>query len=177
MLLDKLRALSPNIKRVVHLQPKMALTLKQPLQEDTLSLSEVVILERKINKILSGKKKFDIADYKKLAPTDVDFLKNALPQEIQVAAHNSVNVALDLKEYLDAVYGEDKYVFCCIGTSPTGVARAFEFMGVETKYLPISGLSWLRAGDEEFQYYRMQFPNYKEFLAQQGLTKEQMEKS
>lgn len=59
------------------------------------------------------------------------------PEEIEEAVMDNIYLADDLKKYLDKKYGENGYIFASIGTPPSLVAKVFEYMGVETKYLPI----------------------------------------
>ena len=121
----------------VNLNSKVSFGVFLPkLPNDTVSFSQ----NARAQSIFSKTKKFTINDYKRLSPFAISLLRSSCPEEIKKAAKDSVDTGLFLKQHLDKKYGEGKYVFCCIGTSPSGIARVFEFIGVETKYLPISSL-------------------------------------
>ena len=171
MLISPLK--TPKLNRFFSLpSPTNSFSFKA-LQEDTFTLSDKEKQKRDVEKLLGEKRKFSIPSYMKLASSDIDKINETIVSRTHNVAERSVDIALDLKEYLDETYGKDSYVFCCVGTSPAGVARAFEFMGVETKYLPISGLTHVR----DFKYYRDLYPKYLEFLSSQGLSKDKIEKS
>ncbi len=130
--------------------------------------------EKEISKrVFASTKKFKIKDYKKLHGEELEAVRKVCTDDfdVYITAKDNVDHALKLKSYLDAKYGKDKYVFCSIGRSPAGLARVFEFMGVETKYLPISGLRnfpdfdcVLGAADGLKEYGR--------FLRKQGISNE-----
>ena len=67
-------------------------------------------------------------------------------------------------------------MFVCIGTSPAPLARVLEFSGVETKYLPITGLRPYYE-DDAYKKFTDKFSNYQTFLNEQGLSKEEIENS
>ena len=163
----------PFIQKVVPLSFSQKSVVFKALQQDTFTLSDKERQKKEVETLLSKKRKFNISSYKKLSSSDIEKINETIVSRTHSAGERSVDIALDLKDYLDKTYGANNYVFCCIGTSPAGVARVFEFMGVETKYLPISGLTHVR----DFEYYCNLYPDYLAFLSEQGLTKEKMEKS
>ena len=171
MILTSLK--SPFIQKVVPLFFSQKSVVFKALQQDTFTLSDKERQKQEVETLLSKKRKFNISSYKKLSSSDIEKINETIVSRTHSAGERSVDIALDLKDYLDKTYGANNYVFCCIGTSPAGVARVFEFMGVETKYLPISGLTHVC----DFEYYRNLYPDYLAFLSEQGLTKEKMEKS
>ena len=142
----------------------------QPLENDSVELSPEARLRAHSNKIFSRMSKFKIQDYKSLSKLEKSVLRQ-VNSSVKEAVDDTLKVALKVKEKLDKNYGENNYVFCCIGTSPSGIARALEFMGVETKYLPISQL---KAYYEDDSYRKLEdkFPPYQRFLEEQGLGSE-----
>ena len=145
------------------------------LQSDSVELSNDAKLQLQANRIYSRSKKFTIDDYKSLTKLEKSILREASKYS-KNAAQESLKVGLKVKEHLDKRYGENGYVFACIGTSPAGIARVLEFTGVETKYLPISRLNWLKNVDA-WKEHTDKFSNYEEFLKEQGLSKEQVSAS
>lgn len=142
---------------------------------DTCELSPSAKIQAQANRIYSRTKKFTIDDYNSLSKLEKAVLREASSSS-RKAADDSLRVGLKVKEKLDKYKGEDNYVFCCIGTSPSGVARVLEFSGVETKYLPISHLNWLES-IHDWQKHSDKFGNYKEFLVEQGLSPERVSTS
>ncbi|MCD7878467.1 MAG: hypothetical protein LUG16_00870 [Candidatus Gastranaerophilales bacterium] len=128
--------------------------------------------------ILSQCKKFNISDYKKLTDIEKEALTKTSNFKIIKAAESNYELGLVLKKYLDKIYGEDKYVFVSIGTSPAGLARVLEFSGTQTKYLPISKI---RKPDSmklsEYKNGDMKLKNYGDFLKKQKITKEDINNS
>ena len=127
---------------------------------------------------ISRKRKFEISDYKSLKPEQIEKIKANLPTKIKKAVSENMFTGELLKNYFDEIYGEDKYIFACIGTSPAGIGRVMEFSGVETKYLPISSFR----GSSDYNRDRLErFPKEKEkyisFLKNNGITPEEIEKN
>lgn len=139
---------------------------------DTCELSQSAKIQAQANRIYSRSKKFTIDDYNSLSKLEKAVLREASSSS-RKAADDSLRVGLKVKEKLDKYKGEDNYVFCCIGTSPSGVARVLEFSGVETKYLPISHLNWLH-NVNDWQRHSDKLGNYKDFLTEQGLSPERV---
>lgn len=128
----------------------------------------------KVNK----KRKFDIDDYKSLTSDEIKIIEQRMPKCVQKAVDDNIHVGGLLKKYFDNLYGEDGYIFCSIGTSPSGIARFMEFSGVETKYFPASGLKGpVIFFSKELNKNLNGLNKYLEFLKEQGVTKEQIEKS
>lgn len=142
---------------------------------DTCEFTPEAKLKSQSKQILSRFRKFDISSYNSLSKAEKAVLRKTSSQA-QDAADKTIKMGLKLKEHLDKQYGEDKYVFVSIGTSPSGIGRVMEFSGVETKYLPISGLKHYYE-DDAYKEFEEDFPEYIEFLAEQGLTKEKMSNS
>lgn len=129
------------------------------------------------NRIIPNKMKFDISDYKKLSPKQKEKIRytKCAPTD-RKRAETNIELAIELKENLDKEYGEGNYVFECIGTSPSLIARVFEFMGVETHYIPISDL-------RDVELYRLHDiinnshwdkKHYENYLNQQGINSEML---
>lgn len=149
--------------------------MTQPLENDSVELSPQARIKVHSNKIFSRSQKFTISDYNSLSKLEKAVLREAC-KPYKKAADDSLRVGLKVKDNLDKKYGENGYVFGCIGTSPAGIARVLEFSGVETKYLPISRLNWLES-TESWKEHTDKFSNYENFLKEQGLSKEQVSKS
>lgn len=145
------------------------------LNFDVVDLSPEAKVKLHSNRIFSRTKKFDIQDYDSLSALEKSVLREA-STSCKTAAEDSIKVGLKVKEKLDKYYGEDNYVFCCIGTSPSGIARVLEFAGTEVKYLPISRLNWLDSVDDWVKYQE-KFPKYTEFLKEQGLSRQEVSNS
>lgn len=143
--------------------------------QDSFVMSPETRLNIESKKILSKSKKFDIQDYNSLSKLDKSVLRST-SADTKEAAEKSLEVGLAVKDHLDKIYGENNYVFVSIGTSPSGVGRVLEFMGVETKYLPISGLSSFYNNDS-YKDFSYGFPAYKTFLEEQVITDEQIDSS
>lgn len=146
-----------------------------PLYPDFLELSPSAKLQLQSKRIFANSQKFTIEDYKSLSKIEKRVLMST-STDAQEAAEKSLQMGLKVKEHLDKSYGEGKYVFVCIGTSPSGIARVLEFMGVETKYLPISGLKACYENDLYKTFYE-ESGEYKKFLEEQGISQEQIDKS
>ena len=137
---------------------------------DSVELSPEAKILMQANRIFSRSKKFTIDDYNSLSKLEKAVLRQASKSSSAVA-EDSLQVGLKVKEHLDKRYGNDGYVFCSIGTSPSGIARVLEFSGVETKYLPISRLNWLES-TSAWKNHTDKFSGYEKFLAEQGLSPE-----
>lgn len=127
---------------------------------------------------IKNKRKFEIPDYKSLSTEQIEHIKTQIPAKTKKAAKESIFTGEILKNYLDEIYGKDKYIFACIGTSPSGIGRFMEFSGIETKYFPISGFK----GDVDYARNRLnRFPKetekYLSFLKKQGITSDEIENS
>ena len=126
------------------------------------------------------KRKFDISDFKKLSQAQIDGVKNAKDNvEVREKAERDVALALVLKKGLDRDYGDGNYIFECIGTSPSTIARVFEFMGVETHYLPISNFRLFSENDIKSLIKNQERgrKSYSKFLKSQGIDRKQIENS
>ena len=136
--------------------------------------------DRVKNPFDTPKRKFDISDYKKLSKAQIESVKNAKDNYwTEQKAKRDVSLAIALKKDMDREFGEGKYVFECIGTSPSTLARVFEFMGVETHYLPISNFR-LFTESTIFSMIKNQEKGrkaYGKFLKSQGISRGEIEES
>ena len=148
--------------------------LTQPIV-DTLEISPKLKLERQSKAIFSRSQKFTIDDYNSLSRLEKSILREASSTYFKDADEN-IQVGLKVKEKLDKYHGENGYVFVSIGTSPAPIARVLEFMGVETKYLPITGLRPYYE-DDKYKQFIGKFENYQKFLNEQGLSADRVKKS
>ena len=144
-------------------------------QNDSFEMSLSAKRNLQAKKILSRTKKFDIDSYNFLSKAERTVLM-ATSLHVQDAAKQSVKMGLAVKKHLDERFGDGNYVFVSIGTSPAGIGRVLEFMGVETKYIPISGLSFCSQNDYYKKFVPL-FPKYIDFLDNQGISKEKIEAS
>ena len=153
-------------------KPKVSLNEKifsQGLNSDVFEKSEKKDLLEEIQE----KRNFKISDYKLLTNKEKAKLRKiGVVKDIQDHISVALSCGLSLKNYFDDVYGKDNYVFVSIGTSPSTIGRVMEFCGVETKYLPISGMGVV-SDDFKFKYSK----EYAEFLKEQKLTPEDIANS
>lgn len=111
------------------------------------------------------KTKFTVSDYDEFSNEIIKSQVKALADSVTFdVANRSTHIAVKFKKILDRTYGKDNYVFVSVGTKPSLIGKAFEFLGVETKYLPVSKRKkWGKVLKE--QDYRL----YGDFLKSQGL--------
>lgn len=130
----------------------------------------------KIRKIVDKVRKVTQKEYKKITSSQMeDFASNCIDKNIKKAADENVAVGLPLKKFLDEKYGNDKYVFVSIGASPAPIGRVMEFSGVETKYLPISGLR--EVSDSKQVVESLGFEDYVKFFKKQGVDRQNISKN
>lgn len=146
-----------------------------PLNADVVDLSPSAKVHLQAKRIFSRSKKFSINDYNSLSKLEKSILRSA-SSSIEKDAKKSLEMGLVVKSDLDKKYGKGNYVFVSIGTSPAGVGRVLEFMGVETKYLPISGLSACYQ-DDFYKTFYSETADYVKFLDEQGISQEKIDKS
>lgn len=131
--------------------------------------------ERDITKnIFSKQRKFDIKAYKNLSIKEKLAIYSTIPKYTKEDAKKTIKLAKFLKRKLDKEYGKDKYIFISIGTSPASIGRAMEFMGVETKYLPISSLRFYQEPNKDIKQNSQGKKAYGEFLKSQGISRESL---
>lgn len=146
------------------------------LTTDVVDIDPLVRKENIAKKIFERKGKFDIEKYQSLSKVEKEIIREVSHHSVKIAASENVEQGLKLKKQLDRLYGKNKYVFVCIGTSPACIARVMEFSGVETKYIPISGLG--KAINYNNINRCLQDTNeYTRFLTEQGISNEEIEKS
>lgn len=144
--------------------------------------SDVFIREIEVIKELPARiknsRKFDISTFNKLSNEEIEITRDKVFSSTKKAATESIFVGNLFKNYLDETYGKDKYIFACIGTSPSGIGRVLEFSGVETKYFPISNFSsdaYLTRGYLEQE--KKGVAKYVSFLKKQGISPKEVKKS
>lgn len=135
-----------------------------PAKGDTFTKSNFTLQD-----FYNKKDKFQISDYKDMSETTKQQIRKAIPKDIKNAAETNIDMALNLKTMLDKQYGKNGYVFVSIGRSPSLIAKVFENMGTETKYLPISHIGEEGATLESVTK-RLDTTKYSNLLKQQGLT-------
>lgn len=134
--------------------------------------------EKELPKSIKRTRKFDILEYKILPSKEKAKIRESIPKKIKTAAEETIFIGNYVKDYLDKTYGKDKYIFACIGTSPSGLGRFMEFSGVETKYFPITKFG----GDAYFTRKSMDMnkkgvEKYVSFIHKQGLSSKKLRKS
>ena len=129
------------------------------------------------NVVTNTKGKFSIDDYERMSETEIKTVKESCSENIQKAAEDNIKMAQILKKFLDEKLGENRYVFVSIGTSPSCIARVFEFSGIETKYLPISGLGKYSSYERFKNNNPVKSAEYEKFLIQQHLSANDIAKS
>lgn len=127
--------------------------------------------------IFDSQRKVGPKEYEKFTPEQIKsffHFYNAV-DDIRDVANDNLDVGLSLKKFLDEKYGQDKYVFVSVGTSPAPIGRVMEFSGVETKYLPITGLKNAESSKEIVS--QRGFSKYVEFLKEQGIDRDSIKNS
>lgn len=165
------RNISDTYRQLKDLRPK-----KTEFEYDVFENNYNAELRDLANKKLSQIHKMTIEEYQKLTEEEKNAIRRSATFINNEVATKSVIFGLKLKNYLDKKYGENNYCFVSLGTSPAGIARVFEFSGVETKYLPISKLTFLSHSD----FYNRgshKIKKYKNFLKEQKMTSEDIAKS
>ena len=136
-----------------------------------------ISFKKNIEEAFLTKRKFNISDYNSLSPLEKRMFENSCSDIDKERADINIELALDIKEQLDGMYGEGQYVFECIGTSPAPIGRVMEFMGVETHYFPISNLITYTfdKAKEEIEKDPVGQKKYSEFLASQGVKPDMLD--
>lgn len=112
--------------------------------------------------------KLDLNDYLSMDIKQKDRMYENISPKIKDLASENLLMGIIFKKALDEKYGEGRYKFVSIGTSPACIAKAMELMGEDVVYLPMSfskdtiAKSWL----DKSPYV----PMYKDFLDSKGLT-------
>ena len=125
------------------------------------------------NKVLERSRKFGLGEFLSLRKAEKTALKKITEEDLENDAKINTKIGLKLRDKLDNEYGKNKYVFVCIGTSPSGIARVMEFSGVETKYIPISHFNQpdcLKKIQKPKKYYK----EYLKYLKDLGFEKNKM---
>ena len=122
----------------------------------------------------------DTAHFSRLSEAEKETLEFLSPQEATTAAKDTLPIAQKIKDFLDKKFGKGKYTFVSIGRSPVMVGRTLECMGVETKYVPISGLHPRYNVDGEMVDNTLSYMilnKYIEYLKSIGLSRQKIKKS
>ena len=146
-----------------------------PLPENTpikpfLNSIRQIFNNKKLNKLF-GKNLLNINTYKKLTSTDKKILSELSIKPTVEAAEDAIIFSQPIKNFLEKKYGKDNYIFVSIGRSPVIIGRAMEFMGTETKYLPISSL--FKVKKEEINSYINHKP-YLKYIDKIGINPENL---
>ena len=122
--------------------------------------------------IINNKRKFEISDYKSLKPSQIEEAKKLADDTTIYTVEENLFAGKLVKKYLDKTYGKNKYVFACIGTSPSGIGRVLEFMGVETKYFPATNFRAYQYISDYLDKNPETENKYLSFLYEQGINEE-----
>ena len=151
--------------------------IKKSLSKDIFEQKCVSLSDKAVQEYFSRFPKYKINEYKKLSADELQALRIiSKDTNLVKITDESINMALLLKSYLDNKYGEGKYTFVSVGRSPAAIARVFEFMGQEVKYIPISGLR-VMSEYKECRSVETGAEYYAKFLKQQGITKKDISNS
>ena len=116
---------------------------------------------------------FKVEGYNKLTKAEKDKIDWDMDIEIKEDADMNFEVGKIFKKSLDEKYGENNYIFECIGTSPAPIGRFLDFSGIEVHYLPISGLkSYPTQMNLKFYAKEKGVEEYGKFLSSQGIDKD-----
>lgn len=130
------------------------------------------INSKSLNDIFYEGSTFKIDSYKALTQEQKEILLKKIPYQLKFDVERNYEISKKFKESLDEKYGENNYIFECIGTSPAGIGRFLEFSGIEVHYLPISALRKLVNASQLILYAHQQgIDKYGDFLASQGIKK------
>lgn len=118
-------------------------------------------------------------DFIKCPKTKLDEIFKQIPSDIKEAAEESIFAGKMTKEMYDEKYGKNKYVIVSIGTSPAGIAKAMEYMGVDVRYVPISNIDELSSDEKQKALFekKEELKEYKDFLDSIGLNEKNIKKS
>ena len=143
-----------------------------PLTSDILEIRKNL---SKINgdEILNRFDKIDINAYKTLSTEEIEAVRESCGYDVRMAASYSVDMGIELEKYFSDMFGKDDWTYVSIGNSPAGIGRVLQFMGIETRFLPISNLKNVPSFTD-LSEYDDKFSQYGEFLKEQGLTQEKI---
>lgn len=117
--------------------------------------------------------RFDKDKYFMLSDELKDDLYSDIPLSTKLFAGENIIMAKVFKNALDEKFGEGKYKFVSLGTSPSCIAKAMELSGEDVVYLPMSfskkscAKSWLNNSPY--------IENYRDYMKQKGLTNDVLE--
>lgn len=99
---------------------------------------------------------FDSSTRNDLLKRAKSFLKIGYSTRHKVEPKVFAKAAKCLKNYFDKTYGAGQYRIISLGTSPAVAAQAMEYLGVETKYVPVSGIhedNVVQSNQKDTDYY------------------------
>ena len=102
-----------------------------------------------------------------------DFLRSVTPARLKELAQMNCFAADKVKRELDKKYGTNNYTLIAVGRSISSIAELMDKMGVDTKIIPMSGLRRCEVDTIPKDKLRI----YKSFLAQIGLSKNDLKKN
>jgi len=111
--------------------------------------------------------------YKALRSEEKALIKSHIPLDSFIAASKAIPVTQQIKQIFDKRFGENKYIFVSIGRSPAMIGKVLEHLGVEVKYIPLSG----RPNISELTYNGFHTSRYIKYLKNQGLTAQNLKNS
>lgn len=118
--------------------------------------------------LLQQKRPFTQQEYQKLSPSIVDAVRNRIPLSVFETAEIITDNAKIIKNIFDNKYGKDNYVFISVGRSLSATAKCLEFMNVESKSIPFSGVhSIVESPDLKTIINQEGFNEYAKYLREQ----------
>ena len=123
--------------------------------------------------------KKDLEEYKKTPKAINEAHFKDIDEETKRAARSSLKMAIALRPHINTKKKKDNAVLVSIGTSPSGILRALDYMGEDVRYMPISGLKNITFDDCCFDDLLGKKGNkeYINFLDSIGLSGEKINNS
>lgn len=115
--------------------------------------------------------------YSKLSSEELLAIRAQLTSDLVDDAETLIDTAKIIKKLFDINYGENNYTFISIGRSLSALAKCLDFMGVETKQIPLSACCGYTQNEHEIvdnmtnQYGFQKYKNFLETTLQEGTNK------
>ena len=118
--------------------------------------------------------KVSLEMFKNLSDETKEDIYSKIPFPIKLVAGENLSMAMIFKNALDEKYGEGKYKFVSVGTSPSCIAKALEYMGEDVVYMPMSFAH--TTCSKHWLYNNSYNDMYIDYLDKQGLSNEKLRK-
>lgn len=120
---------------------------------------------KQCSRILNSVPEINPQTYKKMSFLSKFFLRSFTPDRVKELAKTTCDITSKLKQRFDEKYGENNYMVIAVGRSIASIAETLNFMGGESKVIPLS----------ELPYYLppqiQDVDTYRNYLEQNGLSK------